>query len=114
MKWLDALKARYVWRFVGTVEGVTRIVRDDGSCKPGGDNRCYWNLYERGDGSRKFTRIGDNLGSPASNYKEAQVRAWVKGGPMPSFEITGTKPPATPKKDKAKLISFPGGKSAQP
>lgn len=109
MKWLAALKDRYTWRWVGTVEGPTFLVDEDGKRRPGGNRVCYWNLYERGDGLRRFKRIGTNYGSPCALYRETQVKAWEYGGPLPPLGSTPL--PALPK-PKADLVIFPGGKDA--
>lgn len=109
MSIIEKLMIRYRWSFVGTVTGVTRYVKEDGTDKAGGVNCCYWNLYQRGDGKRKFSLIGRNLGSALSNQREAQVEAWKRGGPVPPLNESAQSASPSPK-PKAKLISFPGGK----
>jgi hypothetical protein len=111
MKLIDQFFARWRWTWVGTVEGACTIVGDDGKKIPGGIKNAYWNLFERGDGRRRFTEIGNNsdfYNSQAMRVQEAAVRAWVHGGPLPTLYSA---PIVTPSpKPKAKLIAFPGGK----
>lgn len=96
------LKARYSWRWVGMVEGPTQYVDKEGNNSAGGRLCCYWNLFERGDGKRDYTLIGFNHGSALALRREAEVKAWHLGGPLP--------PITTPEKPKATLIVLNGGR----
>jgi hypothetical protein len=109
MKWLTALKARFTWRWVGTVEGPTHLVDETGKRTLGGNRTCYWNLYERGDGRRRYHRIGTNYSSQNALVRESQVKAWVYGGPLPPLGSS----PLPMLQHKAELVVFPGGKDSQ-
>lgn len=109
MNIFSRLKARYTWKWIGTVEGPTDLVDDDNYVVPGGNRRCYWVLYERGDGKRKYERVGHNWGSALALSRESQVLAWHVGGPLPTIE-----PEFTPKAaGRPVLVLLQGGKGAQ-
>lgn len=105
MRWWDNLSSRYRWTWVGTVEGVCHLVDEKGARTPGGNISCYWNLFERGDGKRRFSVIGRVPSSQAAKVSQAGVEAWRLGAPMPALYRS-----PTPEKPKPQLIAFPGGK----
>lgn len=105
------LKTRYTWRWIGTVEGPTFYLDSNGDRKPGGSGHCYWNLYERGDGKRDYAQIGTNHGSALALQREAEVRAWYRGGPLPT--LSNQAEPTKPKGKATLLVVFPGGKGAR-
>lgn len=104
MRWLENLKARFRWAWVGTVEG--QCVWDRDGTKTA--DHVYWNLYQRGDGKRRFEVIGNPDFGTSSHVKQmrAAVRAWKMGGPYPPLHKSPTAP-----RQPTKLISFPGGKA---
>lgn len=61
-------------------------------------------------GKRDYTLVGINHGSPLALQREAEVRAWYRGGPIPPLGRQAEPKPAPKPKQKAKLIVFPGGK----
>ncbi len=87
--------ARLSFKWVGTVEGRTEYTREDGTVSS--ETRGYWVLTENGFGQRRAKKIGSAGDSPFANDMEAQVKAWVFGGPIPPLDKA---PPAkiTPKK----------------
>lgn len=102
MNIFSRLKARYTWKWIGTVEGPTNIIDDR---VPGYDRHCFWNLYERGDGKRKVVRVG--RWSHQALRIEAQVEAWQRGGHLPALV-----PEFKPKAARPALVLLQGGKGA--
>lgn len=106
MNLLEKLFPKFRWRWVGSVEGICFLNTEEGRVYY---NR-YWNLYERGDGKRRFDVFGENSHFDSANVEKmrSQVAAWVNGGPLPP--LRGCDLNTTPPKRKADLIVFPGGK----
>lgn len=113
MNLITRILSRYTWRWIGTVEGPTELIDGNGERIPGWDRRCYWNLYERGDGKRKDVRVGRQWGSALSLLREAEVRAWVGGGPLPTLYDQAAPRPSPKPKGKATLVVLDGGKGAK-
>ena len=105
MNWLERRKERRRWSYVGQVEARCTLVDRDGKPVPGGKDRTFWVLSERGDGRRRAKRIGPRLHSAHATSQEADVEAWLVGGPLPDL-CAGPGEPNKP----AELIVFPGGK----
>jgi hypothetical protein len=100
------IKARYRWTWVGTVLGETNVKRGDSLIQ----RNTYWNLYERGDGKRKYVEVGDTrryFESSLCAFVHGQVQVWKAGGPMPAL----LKSPEVPK-NSVKLIVFNGGRGS--
>lgn len=105
--WLFGRKdaAGEAWNFVGIVEAQCNMRQEDGrevAC------HSYINLYETGNGLRRYEVIGDlnAYSSPASRYAHAQVRGWDAGGPLPPLIWDHEEE----EQHQADLIVFPGGK----
>lgn len=77
--------------YVGRVVGRCHFVKD-GQEVSGGQTEVVWNLYEKPSGQRCYEKIGYQHGSAEQVSVEAQVRAWVKGGPQPDRIECGPKP----------------------
>lgn len=106
MNWFDRIRNHFRWTWVGTVEGLCQWT-DRG--KPVGSwDVVIWNLYERGDGKRRVQVTGDPKWSDSPHVlrRQAAVKAWVRGGPIPQLKET-----PQPTKPKADLVVFPGGKN---
>lgn len=115
--WLEARRALKRWTFVGTVEGAVISVEEDGTKVPGGNQSTYWNLYERGDGVRKYDTISPDTAKSSFSYRhtsqakrlaEASVQAWTHGGPLPVLYQNPFS--GQPARKPAKLLLFQGGK----
>lgn len=113
MKFITALINRYRWRWIGTVEGVTRMVDDQGAELKGGSYKnSYWNLYERGDGKRRYAEIGEIFryyASQGCRETKAKIDAWAHGGTLPPLHDS---PEPEKPKPEGKLIVFRGGKDS--
>jgi hypothetical protein len=73
-----------------------------------GISYTHWLLEENGLGERRTTRTGLSGNSEHCQYAKALVDAWKAGGPLPDVKFLLHDPEPT----KAKLIAFPGGKTA--
>lgn len=104
MKWLDNIKARFRWTWIGSVRGVC-VWTDKGVTSQ--TDVVYWHLFVRGDGKRRADLTGDPKWSSSANVTSchAAVKAWIKGGPLPALHQM-----IDPPKPKAKLLAFSGGK----
>lgn len=73
------INAKYSWSWIGTVRGECEWTLNG---KSTGAELAFWNLYERGDGKRRFKVIGDPdwASSPhvTSIALSPEVRAAVK------------------------------------
>lgn len=103
MKCLDFFK-RKSWRWVGTVEGVCQW-HDKGVHTH--TVLVIWNLFERTDGKRRADLTGDLKWNDSAHVtsRQAAVRLWINGGPLPELKAS-----ATPPRPKPTLHIFPGGK----
>lgn len=111
MEWLRKFINRRRLRYIGTVEGETAIVNREGNRIPGQTYKTYWLLYESEVGKRGYQivgRSGEFDLSPHATRRKVEVKAWVRGGPLPSS--TELSRPTNPT-IRAKLIAFPGGKA---
>lgn len=106
MSILSWLKARYRWNFVGAVKAETFLIDDNGNRKAGQNLTCYYLLHERGDGKRKFDKVGNFGGSQAAYHAKAKVQAWMAGGALPQLEEDFQQS----RKQPAKLFAINGGK----
>lgn len=81
MRFIEKLRARYRWHWVGTVEGE--------NLDAGRSAHMYWNLYQRGDGSRKFKQephyVELKYSSVLCRRKYTQIVVWKNGGPVPEL-----------------------------
>lgn len=85
MRWFRNLRASRKWRYIGTVEARTEMVDPDKPGKVFCTYHGFWVLTERGDGRRKARKVGDAGKSRFAIRMEAEVTAWLSGGPLPEL-----------------------------
>lgn len=115
LAWIDKFlfwkkERSQVWRFVGTVTGETRVVRD-GQRVTGATYVEAYTLLESEDGRFRKVKISGHAApggrSPHAVLVKANVEAWLHGGPLP--QAVKIREPEPPRK-KADLVVFRGGK----
>lgn len=86
-------------KYIGVVHGYSVISNEDGS---EGMNYDGWWILSHTGGERKAKKVGDPRNSALAIEAQADVEAWLAGGPVPrlgSRRINAT-PPPKPRKSK--------------
>lgn len=86
-------------KYVGTVHGYSTVITDE---EKGSSYRSdkYWILTEHA-GKRSAQEVGRDSTSPFFYQREAMVKAWVVGGPLPPLGYSADDtPPPKPRKSR--------------
>lgn len=103
MEIFSKITRRFKWSYAGSCESQTIITR--GGVATGVTYSQHYMLMVRGDGKRKVVKTGDKYANSSvyGRRVEAEVQAWLLGGPFP-------KSGSIEEKKEGKLIVFNGGK----
>lgn len=97
---------RPAWTCVGIVRGLSQLVDEQGGEIPGALYIGFWVLEQCDNGRRRAQLVGNPGASELGVLRQAQVAAWLAGGPLPPIEPD----PRQEHRSTTKLVVLPGGR----
>lgn len=97
---------RPAWTCLGIVRGLSQLVDEKGAEIPGALYVGFWVLEQCDNGRRRAQLVGNPGASELGVLRQAQVTAWLAGGPLPPIEPD----PRQEHRSATKLVVLPGGR----